>query len=70
MIDWWHLKGALRLGVLLGLIFGAVNLVFSWLYPLGDDTIAALLRFDGDVFLAGHSRHFGLSGGTDNGCRV
>ena len=50
MIDWWHLKEALRLGLLLGLIFGAVNLVFSWLYPLGDDTNAALLRFYGPMF--------------------
>jgi hypothetical protein len=50
MIDWLYLKSALRLGLFLGLIFGAVNLVFSWLFPLEDDTIRALLRFYGPMF--------------------
>ena len=43
-------KSSLRLGLLVGLIFGAVNLVFSWLFPLEDDTVAALLRFYGPMF--------------------
>ena len=50
MIDWLYIKSALRLGLFLGLIFGAVNLVFSWLFPLEDDTIGALLRFYGPMF--------------------
>jgi hypothetical protein len=40
----------LRLGFIIGLVFGAVNLVVSWLYPLLDDTPAALLRFYGPMF--------------------
>jgi dienelactone hydrolase len=43
---------ALRAGAILGLVFGAINLVFSWLFPLEDDTIAALLRFYGPMFAA------------------
>jgi hypothetical protein len=45
-----QLKRPLRLGLFLGLIFGAVNQVFSWLFPLEDDTIVALLRFYGPMF--------------------
>jgi uncharacterized membrane protein (UPF0136 family) len=52
MFDWKYLKSALRVGLLLGLIFGLVNLAFSWLYPLEDDTIGVLLRFYGPMFLA------------------
>jgi hypothetical protein len=33
-----------------GLGFGAINLVFSWLFPESDDTIAAVLRFYGPMF--------------------
>jgi hypothetical protein len=43
-------RSSLRLGLLVGLIFGTVNLVFSWLFPLEDDTIVALLRFYGPMF--------------------
>src|SRR4030095_15857736 len=43
MSDRRHLKGALRLGVFLGVAFGAVNLVFRWLFPVSDDTVGALL---------------------------
>lgn len=46
------LSGTLRAGAILGVIFGACNIVFSWLYPLSDDTIAALLRFYGPMFAA------------------
>jgi hypothetical protein len=41
---------ALLLGLIVGLVFGAVNLVFTWLYPLDDDSPAALLRFYGPMF--------------------
>lgn len=41
---------AWRLGLIVGLVFGAVNLVSSWLYPLADDTPGALLRFYGPMF--------------------
>src|SRR5438093_12802593 len=40
----------LLLGFLIGLVFGAANLVFSWLYPLEDDSPGALLRFYGPMF--------------------
>jgi hypothetical protein len=50
MIGSWFFKSRLRLGLLVGLIFGAVNLVFSWLFPMEDDTIPALLRFYGPMF--------------------
>lgn len=41
----------LRFGFTLGLVFGGVNLIFSWLAPLSDDSVAALLRFYGPMFL-------------------
>lgn len=50
MIDRKSLKSALGLGLVLGVIFGAVDLAFSWLFPLSDDTIGALLRFYGPMF--------------------
>ena len=40
----------LLLGLLIGLVFGAANLVFTWLYPLADDSAGALLRFYGPMF--------------------
>jgi hypothetical protein len=40
----------LLLGLIVGLVFGSVNLVFTWLYPLDDDGPAALLRFYGPMF--------------------
>ena len=40
----------LLLGLIVGLVFGSVNLVFTWLYPLDDDTPWALLRFYGPMF--------------------
>lgn len=47
----WLSKTPLRFGLMVGLVFGLVNLVFSWLYPLEDDTPGALLRFYGLMFL-------------------
>ena len=41
----------LLLGLIVGLVFGAVNLVVTWLHPLDDDSPAALLRFYGSMFL-------------------
>lgn len=41
----------LLIGFVVGLVFGTANLVFTWLYPLADDTPAALLRFYGPMFL-------------------
>ena len=38
-------------GLFVGLVFGSVNLVLTWLYPLEDDTPSALLRFYGPMFL-------------------
>ena len=52
MFDWKYLKSALRVGLFLGLIFGVVNLMFSWLFPLLDDTKGVLLSFWGPMFFA------------------
>ena len=41
----------LLLGFVFGLVFGVVDLVFTWVAPLSDDSIAALLRFYGPMFL-------------------
>lgn len=40
----------LLLGFALGLVFGIVDLLFSWVAPLSDDSIPALLRFYGPMF--------------------
>jgi hypothetical protein len=50
MIGSWFFRSPLRLGLLVGLIFGFVNLVFSWLFPVEDDTAGAVLRFYGPMF--------------------
>ena len=41
---------ALGLGLVVGLVFGSVNLLMTWLDPVADDTPAALLRFYGPMF--------------------
>ncbi len=43
---------SLLLGIVLGLTFGSVNLLMTWLDPLADDTPGALLLFYGPMFLA------------------
>ncbi len=43
---------SLVLGLVIGSVFGAANLVFTWLYPLADDSVGALLRFYGPMFFA------------------
>ena len=40
----------LRWGLVIGLVFGCVNLVTAWLRPLDDDSPGALLRFYGPMF--------------------
>ena len=40
----------LLLGLIVGFVFGSVNLVFTWLYPLDDDSPGHLLRFYGLMF--------------------
>ena len=40
----------LVLGLIVGLVFGSVNLIYTWLYPLEDDTPGALLGFYGPMF--------------------
>jgi len=47
----WVGNSKLRLGLVIGLTFGAVDLLYTWLFPLEDDTIVALLRFYGPMFL-------------------
>jgi hypothetical protein len=42
----------LLLGLVLGLIFGIADLLFTWVDPLADDSLPALLRFYGPMFLA------------------
>jgi hypothetical protein len=34
-----------------GLLFGSWNVLYSWLFPLADDTAIALLAFYGPMFL-------------------
>ena len=41
-----------RIGLIIGLIFGTWNLLWTWLQPLADDSIPALLAFYGPMFLA------------------
>ena len=39
-----------RVGVVVGVSFGSWNVLYSWLYPLADDTPTALLAFYGPMF--------------------
>ena len=43
-------RSALRFGFFVGLIFGSWNVLYSWLFPLADDTVPALLAFYGPMF--------------------
>ena len=45
------LDNPLLFGLVLGLAFGAINLLMTWLRPLDDDSPGALLRFYGPMFL-------------------
>jgi hypothetical protein len=42
----------LLLGFVLGVVFGVVDLLFTWVAPLSDDSIPALLMFYGPMFFA------------------
>jgi hypothetical protein len=42
----------LLLGFVLGLVFGIVDILFTWVEPLSDDSISALLRFYGPMFFS------------------
>lgn len=49
----WQLRDRpLRVGFVLGLVFGVVNLLYTSLAPLSDDSIPALLTFYGPMFLS------------------
>jgi membrane-associated protease RseP (regulator of RpoE activity) len=39
------------IGIVIGLVFGAVDLLITWIAPLQADTVGALLRFYGPMFL-------------------
>ena len=43
-------RGPLRVGILIGLLFGSWNVLYSWLSPLAEDTPSALLAFYGPMF--------------------
>jgi hypothetical protein len=67
----------LLLGLVLGLVFGVVDLLFTWVAPLSDDSIPALLRFYGPMFFCWafvsfrSGRDSGrLSRGVTTGCVV
>lgn len=53
----WYLRQALSLiesvtsGLVLGVVFGAWNLVFTFLAPLAEDTVLALSTFYGPMFV-------------------
>jgi hypothetical protein len=50
-------RGAVLLGLVLGAAFGLWNLITTWLDPLAEDTVSALLKFYGPMFLS-----WGLAG--------
>jgi hypothetical protein len=45
-------RSPLRLGFMIGLLFGSWNVMYSWLFPVADDTPTALLAFYGPMFAA------------------
>jgi hypothetical protein len=50
MLNWRSSYSPLLLGLIVGLAFGSVNLLVTWLYPLADDTPGTLLLFYGPMF--------------------
>ena len=50
MVNWRSSDGPLLLGFIVGLAFGCVNLLVTWLDPLADDAPGALLLFYGPMF--------------------
>jgi hypothetical protein len=55
------------LGLIVGLIFGGVNLAFTWLDPPEDDSPGALLRFYGPMSCLWALASF-RAGGAAGGC--
>jgi hypothetical protein len=49
MLNWRRSSSPLLIGLIIGLVFGCVNLILTWLDPLEHDTPAALLRFYGPM---------------------
>ena len=45
------MRNTFQIGLLIGAVFGLVNLAFAWLAPLADDTPAAVLMFYGPMLL-------------------
>jgi hypothetical protein len=45
------IESPLLVGILVGVTFGAMNLLVTWLFPLADDTPGALLLFYGPMFV-------------------
>ena len=67
----------LLLGFALGLAFGIVDVLFTWIDPLSDDSIPALLRFYGPMFFMWAFASFRaarrsgrLAAGITTGCLV
>jgi hypothetical protein len=50
MVTWQPTRRTLLFGLVVGLVFGSVNLLVTWIDPLADDTPAALLMFYGPMF--------------------
>jgi hypothetical protein len=51
MRDRISIKNPLFLGLVVGLVFGSVDVLMTWRRPLDDDSLGALLRFYGPMFL-------------------
>jgi hypothetical protein len=50
MLDWQRIRRTFLFGLVVGVVFGSVNLLIAWQYPLADDTPAAVFRFYGPMF--------------------
>jgi hypothetical protein len=55
-----------RVGIVVGILFGSWNVLYSWLYPLADDTPAALLAFYGPMFFVWAAAAFVATRRTGN----
>lgn len=56
--------GPLRVGVVVGFLFGSWNVLYAWLFPLADDTPGALLMFYGPMFAVWAAAAFVAAGRT------